>query len=93
MHEPNFSVPKMDASVISEIAKRAHQNFGSLTGRKPIDFVMDITAVHANGCPLRLQALLDADEFNFTHDVLGIYRHLDRDTGQLGDCFTPKYAQ
>ena len=41
--------------------------------------VMDITATHLNGNPLRLAALLAADDFNFMHDVCGIARHLNRD--------------
>lgn len=54
---------------------------------------MDITATHANGCPLKLAELLAADDFNFSHDVAGIYRHLDRTTGKLLDCFLPRFAQ
>lgn len=53
---------------------------------------MDIIATHANGCPLRLLGLLEADAFNFTHDVCGIRRHLNRNTGKLENCFVPRYA-
>jgi hypothetical protein len=54
---------------------------------------MDITAVHANGNPLRLADLLAADDFNFTHDVYSIVRHIDRKSGQLGDCFVPRFSR
>ena len=54
---------------------------------------MDVIAVNANGCPLDLQKLLDADDFNFAHDVDGIYWHLDRNTGKLKDCFLPRCAR
>jgi len=57
-----------------------------------IDALMDVTACHLNGCPLRLQELLDTDTFNFAHDVFGIRRHLSRETGELGDCFLPRFA-
>jgi hypothetical protein len=93
MNAPSFAIHRHDAAVISEIAKRAHQIFGDLTGRETMDFMMDITAVHANGCPLRLQALKDADDGNFAHDVMGIYRYLDRDTGKLTGEFLPRYAK
>lgn len=53
---------------------------------------MDLTACHANGCPLDLKRLLAADDFNFSHDVLGIERHMCRDTGQLKDHFLPRFA-
>lgn len=61
-------------------------------------FQMDLAAVHANGCPLDLEKLLAADDFNFAHDVFGIYRHLDRDGksptgGKLLDLFLPRTAR
>ena len=54
--------------------------------------VMDIDACHSNGCPLRLKELLEADDFNFAHDVFGIRRHIDMRTGKLTQCFLPRYA-
>lgn len=51
---------------------------------------MDISAVHANGCPLELDRLLKADDFNFTHDVFGIMRHINRKTGKLTGFFLPR---
>lgn len=56
------------------------------------EFRMDITAVHCNGCPLNLQKLLDFDDFNFLHDVYGISRHVNRETGELKDSFLPRCA-
>ena len=54
---------------------------------------MDITACHRNGTPLKLAELLTADDFNFSHDVFGIRRHLDRKTGKLLNHFFPRYAR
>ena len=42
--------------------------------------------------PLRLEELLEADDLDFIHDVFGIRRHLDVATGELRDCFVPRYA-
>jgi len=53
--------------------------------------IMDISAAQID-CPMRLDELLQADELNFWHDIGGISRHLDRETGQLTDCFVPRYA-
>ena len=38
------------------------------------------------------QKLLDADDFNFSHDVFGIKRHIDRTEypGIIGNCFLPR---
>ena len=51
-----------------------------------------LTVVHLNICPLDLQRLLEADDFNFLHDILGIQRHADLNTGKLRDCFIPRFA-
>ena len=98
----NFNVPTDDANLITAIAERAIQQARkSLTATKARvepemlrlqDWMMDITAAHANGCPLRLSDLLVADDFNFAHDVFGIRRHLDRNTGTLGGHFVPRFA-
>lgn len=53
---------------------------------------MNVSACHASGNPLRLQDLLDADDFNFAHDVFGIDRHLNRENGELLDFFSPRFS-
>lgn len=53
---------------------------------------MDINACHSNGNPLDLKALLEADDFNFCHDVFGIRNHINRATGQLENCFSPRFS-
>ncbi|MHB8927811.1 MAG: DUF6874 family protein [Bacillota bacterium] len=57
----------------------------------PLTLQMDLSACHAD-VPLRLDALAAADGFDFAHDVFGIMRHMDRETGKLGGCFLPRYA-
>jgi len=53
---------------------------------------MDITACHLNGNPLRLDDMLEADNFNLMHDVSGIGRHIDRNTGKLLGGFSPRFS-
>lgn len=59
--------------------------------------IMDITAAHANGNPLKLAEMVAAigteHETDVLHDLFGIRRHIDRSTGKLGDCFSPRYSQ
>jgi hypothetical protein len=90
----SFDVTDDDEDLIHQIVRRAMDptghDYSSMID--PLTLEMDLTACHANGCPLRLQELLDADNFNFAHDVLGINRHMNRDTGQLEDCFLPRFA-
>jgi hypothetical protein len=83
-----FDSTPEDQKIIKEIARRAAQELG-------VDFTdteMDLTAVHLSGCPLRLQDLLDAPMSHFGHDILGIARHLNRQTGALEDFFLPRFA-
>ena len=87
----NWNVSREDADTIAAIARRAVQAFGGY-GITQGDTVMDITAVHANGCPLRLAELLEAEPFDFAHDIGGIRNHLNRETGRLEDFFLPRYA-
>lgn len=84
----NWSVSKEDAALIDKIVDRAESLTVGPIDRLSVD--MDITACHANGNPLDLQRLLDADNFTFVHDVGGISAHIDRETGRLGDFFVPR---
>lgn len=89
MATTNWKVTREEAETIGWIARRYVAEFGGdLTGVS-----MDITAAHANGCTLDLDGLLDADGFNFAHDVTGITRHIDRETGQIVGGFLPRFAR
>lgn len=89
----SFTTTAEDRDLIMKIADRAiAQALKQGIRLNKLDMVMDLTAVHSNDCPLKLKALLDADDFNFAHDVVGIRRKLDRDTGRLTDEFCPRYA-
>jgi hypothetical protein len=97
----SFHISTADRDAVDRIVDRALKIGGNLTGGMSkakkrtarTNLLMDITACHANGTPLRLSELADADDFNIAHDVFGISRHIDRETGQLNGCFLPRYAQ
>jgi len=85
----------LEKDLISQIAHRAH-NY--LSQRLPLgnepklwELEAEITMVHEE-YKLRLGAMLEADEFNFWHDILGIRCNLNRTTGKLGNCFLPRFA-
>jgi hypothetical protein len=81
-----------EQEAVTDIAQRAKKKFDKMgVPRSVIDIEMDIQAAHAD-TPLKLEALATADDFNFSHDVMGIYRHLNRRTGKLEDCFLPRHA-
>ncbi len=80
---------KKEHELAVAIAKRA-VNAGNIRSVGSIS--MDIIATHTHGCKLKLQQLLDADLGDFLHDVYGIAQAIDRGTGILGDCFSPRYS-
>lgn len=96
-----FEVSNVDHVLIRSIVARA---FRDANLRAALHFIeegeadarltltMDITAAHANGCPIALARLLDADDADFGHDVTGIQRHIDRRTGKLRHGFCPRLA-
>jgi hypothetical protein len=83
----NWDCTKEDYELINKIANRVIEKYNSFD---KIDVSMDITAVHCNDVKLDLGKLLNFDDFNFDHDILGIMRHIDRSTGKLQDCFLPR---
>lgn len=90
----SFETSKSEADIICQIADRANL----LSKKYDIEYkymtaMMDITACHANGNELRLDELLKADDSNFAHDVFGIRRHINRETGKLENCFLPRYSK
>ena len=92
MRSASFSVRKDEARIIAKIESRAVSLAASQgVTYEFMDADMDITATHVNGCPLRLDDLLAADEFNFAHDIFGIRNCLDRETGKLTRCFLPRF--
>lgn len=95
MTDLNFNVSADDAELIDRIVVRGSRldNNRTVRGLTRLHCVMDITAVHANGTPLRLADFLAADDFNFAHDWFGIRRNLDRATGALINCFLPRFAE
>lgn len=86
MKDVSFYTTTGESDLILKIVKRA-----KTTDRLSLN--MDITACHANGCPLDLEKLLAFDDFNFYHDINGISRNINRTTGKLENCFLPRCAK
>lgn len=96
MSSINWKVSKADALVIRDIVARAMKEYDALEIPRPdaMNLTMDLTAAHLNGCPLELDALLNTKRtLDFTHDIGGIQRHINRETGSLENCFLPRFAQ
>lgn len=75
---------------INRIAKMAKTLDGSLD---LLRVQMDLEACHTHGCPLDLERMANGQKGDLMHDVSGIAAHLDRETGELLDCFVPRFAR
>jgi hypothetical protein len=84
-------IKKEETIIIHKIAHRAVQIVPD-AGCSLLDIEMDVTACHIYN-PLKLQDLLDAPDGDFGHDIFGIARFLNRETGKLGCSFLPRFAR
>ncbi|SEK36863.1 hypothetical protein SAMN04515666_101340 [Bosea lupini] len=94
MNAVSFEIAPELRPFVDQILDRTAALYAS--ARQPFDRLhheMNLCACHANGCPLDFTRMVGADDFNLAHDVFGIDRHLDRDTGRLTDHFLPRFAK
>ena len=80
---------KEEFNIIVKICERA-ENLG-IEQNDRLTLIMDIENTH-DSVGLNLQGLLEADDMNFKHDIVGIQQHINRDTKELEDFFLPRYA-
>lgn len=88
-----FTATPEEREIVNNILDRAMPLLYPKGERERLDVEMDLVATHSNGCPLDLQRLLDARDFDLAHDIYGIALHLDRSTGKLKDHFLPRCAR
>lgn len=94
MKQINWSITRPDAEAIRRIARRAIALAAMHDAPIPDNqtLQMDLTATHLNGCLLNLAKLEGFSDGDFGHDVFGIQRFIDHDTGKLTRCFLPRCA-
>lgn len=95
--EVSFNVTVQQQRIIRIIAARAvAEIFGpaGLAAEQDAQSVeMDLCAVIAQGQPLNLPGLMSvSSRADFHHDILGIWRYLNRTTGKLDHGWLPKCA-
>ncbi|MCH4866776.1 DUF6874 family protein [Bacillus sp. 1006-3] len=74
---------------IVDIAKRAEEKNLLMFDR--MSLIMDLECVNEE-FNLRLEDLLNADDFNFAHDILGIQNNLNREKRKMENLFVPRFA-
>lgn len=75
--------------MIVSIAKRAEELDILMFDR--FSLIMDLE-VATNEFDLRLDEFLNADNFNFSHDVVGIQQNINRETKKMENIFVPRFA-
>lgn len=88
---PSFDTHDVPDGLIARVVDRAAKRKLMMDDR--LALTMDLSASHANGTPIDFQKMLDAPAVDFAHDILGIQRHLNRQTGKLENCFVPRCAK
>lgn len=81
---------KDEVKIIQKIIDRAEKM--ELLAFDRIMLKMDLEFTHEK-FNLRLNDLLDADDFNFSHDIVGIQNHIDRRAKDFTDFFLPRFAR
>jgi Family of unknown function (DUF6874) len=88
----NWGITRADHDLLIQVADRALRELGHYPDDKRT-LIMDLNACHSNGCALDFAGLLTARLGDLAHDIYGIRKAINRDTGKLTeDCFTPRFA-
>jgi len=80
---------KESFDLIVAIAKRAEKMGLMMFDR--MSLIMDLKLA-VEEFELRLVEFLNADDFNFTHDITGIQNNLNRQTKEMENFFVPRFA-
>lgn len=87
---------KQEFEIIAKICDRSEEMGIVAPSADPrnrrMNLMMDIDNAHKD-VGINLAGLLEADDLNFAHDVIGIQAHMNRNTGKLEDFFVPRYAK
>lgn len=89
----SFKCTPQERAAINRVVERAEIHKLVKGEDQRLSLRMDLAAANANGSPIDFARLLNAEDFDFFHDVCGIIRHMDRETGKLGGCFVPRCSR
>ena len=92
MIEHSFKIGQDDFNHVETILQRYERLAGPLRQER-CGVMMDLIACHTGPCALDFAAMAEGRDLDLAHDVAGIYRHFNRETGNLDDCFSPRFAK
>ena len=89
----NWDLSLEEEVLVGKIAEKAIKQVKLIYPKiSKLDLIMNIVAVHNENGKLRLEDWLNADDQNFYHDIFGIMRHIDKETGKLKNFFEPRFT-
>jgi len=89
----NWDLSLEEEVLVGKIAEKAIKQVKLIYPKiSKLDLIMNIVAVHNENGKLRLEDWLNADDQNFFHDIFGIMRHIDKETGKLKNFFEPRFT-
>ena len=90
---PTTTTDPSESEAISRIADKGLLLLNGLgANTDKISVVMDLEFTHAE-IPMDLDKLESFDDFNFAHDIVGIYKHFNRRTYKMDDFFLPRCSR
>lgn len=81
---------KEDYMIIQNIIDRAEEL--KIMQTKRISAVIDI-CLAAEQFEMNLKDFYESDDFNFTHDFVGIQNNINRETKEFENYFVPRFAE
>ena len=85
-----FTATRKEVDTISRIADRARR--AGLKIITKMSLIMDLEATNTVN-PIDFEKLLAFPAFDFAHDIYGIMGNLNRETGEIENCFVPRCSK
>lgn len=89
----SFDATREEKDLIYAIVDRFKEGYKSIVPFDRLSIIIDLVVTNANGNPIDFEKLLNARDEDFFHDVGGIIRYIDRTTGKLEECFSPRCSK
>ena len=82
-------ISKADFGLLREVVRRVHKQFPEYPDTT-MTLYMDLEHCHTKGCPLDFERLINFNDGDFLHDIVGIRKNINRETGEIENCFLPR---
>lgn len=95
MSQINWKTSDEERKIIRKVVDRISRlnKPAELTNEDKLNVTMTLTACHLNGNPLDFEKMLICDEFTLFHDLVGIEKHLNQETGKIERHFLPRCSK